>query len=178
MLKKYGIDVWLTFSREGSDLLLPYVMGGEYLVGQAALMVFAQAGRALRLWPITIRVRFAVNSTSSTATVATGRFPFLETMRERNPARIAVNYSEADFGTDGLTYGLYLKLTRTLAEIGMADRIESSEPVTALLRAIKTPSEIERIRRACAITQQIFDHERHRLGSSGLTEMQVHEFHE
>jgi Xaa-Pro aminopeptidase len=57
----------------------------------------------------------------------------------------------------------------------MADRIESSEPVTALLRAIKTPSEIERIRRACAITQQIFDDVTAWV-RPGLTEMQVHEF--
>ena len=41
-MKKQGIDCWLAFSREGSDLLLPYVMGGEYLVGQAALMIFAE----------------------------------------------------------------------------------------------------------------------------------------
>ncbi len=41
LLREQGLDCWLTFSREGSDLLLPFVMGGNYLVGTAALLLFA-----------------------------------------------------------------------------------------------------------------------------------------
>mgnify|MGYP006191253813 CR=1 FL=1 len=36
-----GIDCWLTFQREGSDVLLPYVLGVDELVSQSALMIFA-----------------------------------------------------------------------------------------------------------------------------------------
>ena len=174
LLAKQGVDVWLTFSREGSDLLLPFAMGGEYLVGQAALMVFAEGPS------VAIVADYDTGQVEGEFDIIHGysgdwKEPFLETLRERNPSRIAVNYSENDFGTDGLTYGLYLKLTRALAEIGMADRIESSEPITAMLRAVKTASEIERIRRACAITQQLFDDVTAWV-RPGLTEMQVHEF--
>src|SRR5689334_5596407 len=41
LLNKHGIDCWLTFAREGSDLLLPFVIGGEYIAGISALMIFA-----------------------------------------------------------------------------------------------------------------------------------------
>ena len=45
LMRKQGIDCWLTFSREGSDLLLPFVMGAEYLVGQAALSALRDTHR-------------------------------------------------------------------------------------------------------------------------------------
>ncbi|MCC6704720.1 MAG: aminopeptidase P family protein [Thermomicrobiales bacterium] len=174
LLQKHGIDVWLTFSREGSDLLLPYAMGGEYLVGQAALMVFAEGPS------VAIVADYDTGQVEGAFDVIHGYHDdwlpvFLDTLRERNPARIAINYSESDSGTDGLTYGLYLRLTKALDQIGMADRIESSEPITSMLRAVKTPLEIERIRRACAITQMIFDDVTAWV-RPGLTEMQVHEF--
>lgn len=41
LLNEHGIDCWLTFAREGSDLLLPFVTGGEYIVGTSTLMLFA-----------------------------------------------------------------------------------------------------------------------------------------
>src|SRR3954453_9398083 len=41
LLREHGIDCWLIFQREGSDLMLPYVTGGEHIVGNAALMLFA-----------------------------------------------------------------------------------------------------------------------------------------
>jgi len=174
LLQKSGIDVWLTFSREGSDLLLPYVMGGEYLVGQAALMVFADGPS------VAIVADYDTGQVRGEFDIIHGysgdwKIPFLETLRERDPATIAINYSESDYGIDGLTYGLYLKLTNALNEVGMSGRIVPSEPITTMLRAIKTPSEIERIRRACAITQQIFDDVTAWV-RPGLTEIQVHEF--
>jgi hypothetical protein len=41
LLRDLGIDCWLTFQREGSDVLLPYVLGVDELVSQSALMIFA-----------------------------------------------------------------------------------------------------------------------------------------
>ena len=38
------------------------------------------------------------------------REPFLATLRERNPAKIGINFDETDYGIDGLTHGLYLLL--------------------------------------------------------------------
>ena len=37
-LRETGIDCWLTFSREGSDLLLPFVMGGILTLVNAQYM--------------------------------------------------------------------------------------------------------------------------------------------
>ena len=174
LLKKQGIDCWLTFSREGSDLLLPYVMGGEYLVGQAALMIFAEGPT------VAIVADYDIGQVEGEFDIIHAyhgdwKEPFLETLKERNPATIAANYSEGDFGVDGLTHGLYLKLTSVLDSLGMKDRLRSAESITTLVRAIKTPGEVERIRRACAVTQRIFE-DVTGLVRPGMTEMEVHEF--
>src|SRR5262245_14918870 len=41
LLNQHGIDCWLTFAREGSDVLLPFLIGGDEIVGMSALMIFA-----------------------------------------------------------------------------------------------------------------------------------------
>jgi len=170
-LKKTGIDCWLTFSREGSDLLLPFVMGGEYLVGIAALMLFADGSSTA------IVADYDVSQVDGAFDVVHGYSldwiePFQATLLEKNPEKIAINYSESDHGIDGLTYGLLLKLQGALKPIGYQDRLVSSEPITEMMRAVKTPSEVERIRRACAITQRIFDDVTTML-KPGLTEADI-----
>jgi Xaa-Pro aminopeptidase len=174
LLRKQGIDCWLTFSREGSDLLLPFVMGGEYLVGQAALFIFAD-GPSVAIVADYDRGQVEGEFDVIHAYSGDWKDPFAQVLQERAPATIAVNYSDSDFGIDGLTHGLYLKLTSTLESLSFGGKLISSEPVTTLVRALKTPTEVERIRRACAVTQRIFDDVTGML-RPGLTEMEVHEF--
>jgi Xaa-Pro aminopeptidase len=173
LMRQQGLDCWLTFSREGSDLLLPYVMGGEYLVGTAALMIFADG-------PIVAVVAdYDVSQVEGAFDVVlpyslAWKDPFRTVLQERNPASIGINFSQTNEGIDGLTHGMYLLLVETLRSIGFDERLTSSEPVSASVRALKTPSEIERIRRACAITQRIFDDLTEML-RPGLTEAQIAE---
>lgn len=171
LLQQTGIDCWLTFSREGSDLLLPFVMGGDYLVGTAALMLFADGSS------VAVVADYDVSQVDGAFDVVHGysldwKEPFLTVLREKNPAKIAINFCESDYGIDGLTHGMMLKLTAALREIGFDGRLISSEPVAELVRAVKTPAEVERIRRACTATQRIFDDVTGML-KPGLTELDV-----
>lgn len=72
------------------------------------------------------------------------------------PRSIAVNYSENSEVCDGLTHGMYLTLRRMLSEIGFEGRLVSSEKVTSSLKARKTPTEVERMKRAIGHTLDIF----------------------
>ena len=173
LLKTAGVDCWLTFSREGSDLLLPFVMGGEYLVGTAALMIFADGSS------IAVVADYDVSQVDGAFDVVHGysldwEEPFRAVLKEKNPSKIAVNYCEWDYGIDGLTYGMMLKLERALTPIGFGNRIVSSEPVAEMVRGVKTPAEVECIRRACSITQRIFDDVTTML-KPGLTEEEIAE---
>jgi Xaa-Pro aminopeptidase len=77
-------------------------------------------------------------------------------LKELDPSRIAVNFSEDSEVCDGLTHGMYLTLKNMLAEIGMDDRLVSAEVIASKLRARKTPTEIERMRTAIGHTIDIY----------------------
>lgn len=173
LMREHGIDCWLTFAREGSDLLLPYVMGGEEIVATSALMLFADGPSVAVVADYDVgQVEGAFDRVIDYS--LDWREPFLTTLQERNPERIGINYSTGNEGIDGLTHGLYLRLVETLSPIGFEGRLVSSEPVAASVRAIKTPAEIERIKRACEITQRIFEDVGGML-RPGLSEAQVGE---
>jgi Xaa-Pro aminopeptidase len=173
LMREHGIDCWLTFCREGSDLLLPFVMGGEYLVGTAALMLFPDGPSVAVVADYDVdQVEGAFDTVIPYS--LDWKEPFRTTLTERNPATIGINYAENDSGIDGLTHGLYRLLVETLKPIGFEARLVSSEPVAGAVRALKTPAEIERMRRACAVTQQIFD-ELTAMLKPGLTEAQIAE---
>src|SRR5262249_12085292 len=143
LLKTHGIDCWLTFAREGGDLLLPVVMGGGDIVGLSALRLFANGPR-VAIVPDYDVVQVTGVFDQVVPYSLDWKDPFQTVLRERNPTRIGLNYSEHDHGMDGLTHGLYLTLVATLAPLGFADRLIPAEPVAATMRAVKTPSEIER----------------------------------
>ena len=171
LLRAHHLDCWLTFSREGSDLLLPFVMGGDYLVGTAALMLFADGPSVAVVADYDVsQVEGLFDSVIPYS--LDWQTPLQETLRDRKPATIGLNYSEHDHGVDGLTHGLYLALRAAIEPPGLAGTLTSAEPVAATVRGVKTPEEVERIRRAAAITQRIFDDLTGML-KPGLTELDV-----
>jgi len=174
LLGEHGLDCWLTFQREGSDLLLPFVMGGEELVGTAALMIFADGPSVAIVADYDVsQVEGAFDEVLPYSLDWKGLLQGV--LRDRRPARIGLNYDADDHGVDGLTHGLYLALVETLAPVGLdEDALVSAAPVATAVRAIKSPAELERMRRAAEITQRIFDDLTGML-KMGLTEADVHE---
>jgi len=171
LMREHGLDCWLTFQREGSDPLLPVVMGGDYLVGTAGLMLFADGPSVAVVADSDVsQVTGAFDQVISYST--DWREPIVTALSERKPAKIGINISVVDPGVDGLTHGLYLMLREMLGPPGLADRLVSAEPVASRVRACKIPAETERMRRACAITQRIFDDLTGML-KPGLTEADV-----
>ena len=81
----------------------------------------------------------------------------LTTLQRINPRLIAVNYSIDSEICDGLTYGLYLKLLDYLKEVNLEKKVVSAEKIISRLRAQKTPTELERLRKAIAHTEDIFN---------------------
>src|SRR5262249_32622801 len=83
-----------------------------------------------------------------------------------------------DPAADGLTHGMWLVLSETLADTPYADRFVSSAQVVGALRGRKTSLEIQRIRAAIAETEEIFAVVSERV-RPGLRETEIAEiFHE
>lgn len=173
LLNQHGIDCWLTLAREGSDVLLPFVIGSDEIVGMSALMIFA-SGESVAV--VADYDQGQVDGVFSKVIPYSNDWkePVRSVLRERAPAQIAVNFSEDDHGIDGLTHGLFLALRSVLAPIGLDDALVSSAPISAGVRALKSESEIERMRRACTITRRIFDDLTGML-KPGLTEAEIFE---
>lgn len=160
ILDEQGIDAWLTFVRESATLPDPVIdmVVGQHCTWQTAWLVF-RSGRTVAI----------AGSLDVAAIEAAGRYrevvPYLQgigpdllrVLDEHRPRSIAINYSTDSATADGLTHGMYLQLTRYLEGSPYASRLVSSEAVIAALRGRKTRQEVARIKKAIALTLDIFD---------------------
>src|SRR5947209_12566826 len=158
LLAETGLDCWLTFVRETElhpDPGVEQVVGAGVVRNSAFL--FGAGGE---------RVAIVANFDTS-AVRARGVFrevvgydedvrgPLLEALRRLDPRQIGLNYSTDDVTADGLTHGHWLLLQQLLGGTPYLDRLTSAAPLLARLRGRKSPAEVERIRQAVAVTEQV-----------------------
>jgi Xaa-Pro aminopeptidase len=100
-----------------------------------------------------------------------------ETLRTKisqiNPASIALNYSLSDPGSDGLTFGMYARLTQMLAGTPYPTNFTSAESIVRRLRERKTATELGRIKTVVGLTQKVFG-EIFAQPLRGVTEQHIH----
>ena len=80
-----------------------------------------------------------------------------------DPGSIAINVSESDVASDGMTVGMRQLLTKYLEGTPYDDRFVSSEELIARVRGRKLEPEIDRIREAVRLTEEIFEEQFARL---------------
>jgi Xaa-Pro aminopeptidase len=160
LLKEFGADCWITFTRESEingDPTLVYLAPG-HVTWHSAFIVSADGGtRAI----VGLYDQKGIEETGAYDKVVgyvTGiKESLLEYLREINPKTIAVNYSKGSEICDGLTHGMYLTLVDLLAEIGFADRLISAEKIVSALRERKSATEIAHMKEAVRATLEIYD---------------------
>ncbi len=175
LLREFGVDCWITFTRESQingDPSLPFLAPGD-VTWHSAFIVSAE-GRAQAV--VGLYDQRAIAETGAYAEVigyVTGfKDPFQKAMKSLDPGKIAINYSQGSEISDGLTHGMYLTLHDLLAEIGMAGRLVSAEKIVSALRERKSESEIESIKNAIREAQDIFDKAASFI-KPGRTEMEI-----
>jgi Xaa-Pro aminopeptidase len=178
LLAETGLDCWLTFVRETGVRPDP---GIELAIGcdvtWPSAFLFGRGGE-----------RIAIAGRYDTANIrSTGIFgevigydegisePLRAALGRLDPKSIGLNYSTDDTTADGLTYGMWLLLADHLRGTPYADRLTSAAPLLSKLRARKTPSEVERIRAAIAVTEEIVALTTAQI-RSGASEAQIGEF--
>ena len=159
ILREDGIDLWLTFVRESEvagDPTLDLILGAN-CTWHSAFMIPASGE------PTAI-----VGSLDETRIRETGGYdvigytksikePLVERLDRYAPRKIAINFSENAVMADGLSHGMYLSLVRYLAGTPYTDRLVSSESIVSKLRGRKSREELNRIRAAIALTEEIFN---------------------
>ncbi len=178
ILREKGLDLWITFVRETTQVKDPCLdlLVGFDLTWHSALMVSRTGER------IAIVGRYDVDNIQSIGgyTRVIGydeslRAPLLAEVRRLNPRQIGLNFSESDPAADGLTHGMFRTIANILAGTEYAARLVSAEEVIAALRGRKTPAEVDRIRAAIGATEGVLREVR-ALVRPGMTEREIAAF--
>ena len=161
ILNELDIDCWITFARESSishDPMLDFLIEAD-VTWHSAFIVTKSGDTYAILGEMERKAIEDLGVYSHILSYVEGvKKQFLDTIKAINPASLALNYSKVSEISDGLTHGMYLTLYDFLSEIGFEDRIVSAEQITSSLKARKTPSEVDRIRKAISHTLDIFSH--------------------
>jgi Xaa-Pro aminopeptidase len=160
ILKEYEIDMWLTFVRESSgvrDPALDFLIGANDLTWPSALMLTRKGEKAAIIGNLEKDALQRLNVFDEILGYDTAvSVPLRDTITRLNPDRIAVNTSRNNVHADGLTHAMYEILRDYLKDTSYVDKLISAEPVINALRGRKTPVELERIRKAVEITDEIY----------------------
>ncbi|MGC9399134.1 MAG: M24 family metallopeptidase [Anaerolineae bacterium] len=178
ILQDQGVDLWLTFVRETSQVKDPTLdlLVGFDLTWPSALLIHRNGER------LAIVGRYDVPNLEKLGayTEVIGYDESIEealvgAIRRLKPRQIAVNYSESDPAADGLTYGMFRKLSRMLASTPYCSRLISAEQIIGKLRGRKSPAELALIREAVLVTEAAFEDLTAWL-RPGLTEVEIAAF--
>lgn len=162
LVRREGVDVWLTFVREtagGSDPVLPLILDGG-LTWQSALMVTASGKTVAVVGNYDADPLFASGDWERIYPyVQSIRGPLVEALEKAcGPTpKIAVNFSVNDEKCDGLTHGMFLLLQDILKGTRLAGCLVSAENIVRDLRGIKSSEELRLIQDAIAEGDKLFD---------------------
>lgn len=158
-MRRADADAWIVLVRENAnDPLAPHV-GGENAGAPSAILFFLDAdsvrsiilagfGEAIALRELAVHDSVVVPDPARG-----GLFGEIALrLRAADPARIAINSGELGIA-DGLTWTQREALETALGDL--ASRLVSSEPLVREWLSVKLPAEIDIMRRAAALTEQL-----------------------
>lgn len=158
LLAETGLDCWLSFARETGVTPDP---GVELVVGSdvtwPSAFLFGRGGERVaivgRYDAMNIRAAGVFHEVIGYDEGISAHL--VEALQRLDPQSIGLNYSLDDKTADGLTHGMWLLLGTLLRDTPYPARFTSAAPLLTRLRARKSPTEVERIRAAVAVTEEI-----------------------
>lgn len=178
LLNEYGLDCWITFVRESGimrDPMMDFLCAAD-MTWHSAFIVFATGETHAIVGQMEKNTIDEMGVYMHVTGYVEGIGKHLHAvLQEHNPGTIAVNWSENSEVCDGLTHGMYRVLRGHLVDIGYEDRMVSSEKLVSSLRARKTATEIDRMKKAVGYTVEIFGEVAGYI-RPGQTEEQIAEF--
>jgi Xaa-Pro dipeptidase len=159
-MARANVDAWVVLARENANDPIAAHIGAENAGGLAAFLFFSDGEgglQSLAVSPETEATALAeVSPLDSVRAVPRGTSVYAhvaEELRTRNPRRIAVNSSTRNIA-DGLSWTQRNALESALGP-ELTGRLVSSEDVVIEWLSVKLPREVDIMRRAAALTEQL-----------------------
>ena len=159
ILREQEVDLWLTLVRETSLTNDPCLelIAGTYSAWTGAFLISSTGERTAIVGRFDAPSVEEIGGYDVIGYDESIRPALVETVERLAPRTIALNYSDSDPAADGLTHGLWRLLQETFAGTRFVDGLVSSEAIVNALRGRKSPTEVDRVRNACRVTEEIFD---------------------
>jgi Xaa-Pro aminopeptidase len=177
-LNNLNIDLWIIFGDEtaiNSEPILDIISDHEF-IGNTALLFFKNGKKIVIATPIDIdgyiNTKFFDENISFPVDILK---TLAEVISKYKPNSIALDFSEMDASSDGLTYGKYLKIKESLDSINYKGTIVSAQDITTKIRNVKSSDEIELITKACSVTLEIFEKAKDFI-KVGVTALDIYNF--
>jgi len=175
-MKERGIDVWITFTREGNqDPISADIKFGE-LSWRSAAIIDSDGSRTAIVGSFeveTVKARRFYDAVYGYG--SEGAAPKLkEIIAKRKPKKIAVNTS-FDFGAaDGLSTGMGAYLRKALKDYSV--RFVSSVDLAIALKTLLVPGELALLRRSVKLCERIYRATEQEAIRPGRTDAQIYNF--
>lgn len=162
LVKDSGVDCWMVFDREtaeGGDPVLPLILDGG-LTWDSALIITREGQKIAIVGNYDADPLVHSGDWDDVVPYVQGiKAPLLEVLdkvTDKQEPKVAVNFSTSDSKADGLSHGMFLKLTEMIKGTSLENCLVSAEPIVSALRARKTPEEARRIKTAIEKGDEIF----------------------
>ena len=152
VMRENRVDMWITVNREGYDDPLTPDFGKGY-VGDWGYYVFTDRGGE-RIERAALGIGTHLVEENGAYDIVTDDFDLAAFVRERDPERIALNYSEHIGAADGLTHTAWLRLRETLGD-EYAGRFVSAQKLVSDFRSRRVASEIAAFAAAGEMSREI-----------------------
>lgn len=159
-MARAGVEAWVVLARENANDPIAAHVGAENAGGLAAFLFFADPDgnlESLALSPETEATALAeVSPLDRVRSVPRGTDMYAEIageLRRRDPGSIAINSSSRNIA-DGLSYTQRRALEQALGP-DLSSRLMSSEDVVIEWLSVKLPREVDIMRRAARLTEEL-----------------------
>lgn len=152
VIKENNVDAWLITGRETimrSEPILPVLGDMDFII--ATTLIFTNSKCIAIVSPLDVEGYRLIKGIDEVIEYTTTMEETIkEVLKDLNPKRLALNFSNSDASSDGLTVGMKMMLDKALAAIDFKGEIVSAFPIISKVRGMKTSSQIAKIK-DCAI---------------------------
>ncbi len=177
VIKENNVDAWLITGRETimrSEPILPVLGDMDFII--ATTLIFTNSKCIAIVSPLDVEGYRLIKGIDEVIEYKTTMEETIkEVLKDLDPQRLALNFSNSDASSDGLTVGMKMMLDKVLASIDFKGELVSAFPIISKVRGMKTSSQIAKIK-DCAIKADEYLRRVPSICHPGMTSIEIFNF--